>query len=243
MAHMMTTDQKYTDLTEANAVVNKLRVVILHLEGQIKDLKKVNAHLQKDLVTVTAESVKWREAWEIDAKENQNYSEENKDLKENLLKVKEENEDLKNKLLNVKDTGRPGITKNVGVGDFIPGFPTLRLTRLQSRIVDPKTKKIKVLSEQAFCTLCKTTVVRTTDKQSHPCARKYKCNGKDTDCTLFNNPSMDKMKRHVVEKHTDKLENMNIQTALKVFANMKNPDFIKIKDEWIVEKRNPKFFG
>ena len=143
---MMTTDQQYTDLTEANAVVNKLKVIILHMEGQIKDLKKVNAHLQKDLVTVTAQSVKWREAWEIDAKENQNYSEENKDLKENLLKVKEENEDLKNKLLNVKDTGRPGITKNVKVGDFIPGFPTLRLTRLQSRIVDPKTKKIKTLS-------------------------------------------------------------------------------------------------
>lgn len=162
-------------------------------------------------------------------------------LEKQIKQLKDENTKLRTELETVKPSGRPAVTKNTELNNFIPGFPKLKLTRRKSTKWCEKLKKNVVLPEQALCTLCNKVVKRLADKKSHPCARTYTCNGSSSKCKSFRNPVMHKMKEHVLEVHTDKLKHMDKKTALK-FANIKNPEFQRIKDKWIVEKENPKFY-
>ena len=133
---------------------------------------------------------------------------------------------------------RPGSYHNLKIGDFLPDFPKLELTRLSSMEFDEKLDKMVKITAQAKCHVCNKILKRLSDKASHPCARTFNCNGVRSACKKFKTSSIQTMKMHLVKKHSNK-HNLTKKETLKFF---KTKTFEKLRLAMITEHANLDFF-
>ena len=218
------------------------------LKEQVKKLQRTNRDLKNKLTQCEneLETIKDNDATNDKLVLCQIDKSAAKILKDTAAKLKTTTAKLKTTTAKLKQAeaklnckvGRPGSDRNLKIGDFLPDFPKLELTRLSSMVFDAKLDKMVKIPAQAKCHVCNKIIRRLSDKASHPCARTFTCNGVESACKKLKTPSLHIMKMHLVVNHSKK-HHLNKKEILKFF---KTKTFEKLRLAMITEQANLDFF-